>query len=106
MVDYQKYWSCKVSIESESYEDNYPRKPWQGILFVEHRPGGTVYLLKKFNQDTGVVDHDSNSTAIVQLNEIFSTEEEAKIYYRKQCLLTAISLQAEALYYLNLCLEH
>jgi hypothetical protein len=27
-----KYWTCKASIESESYDDVAPRKPWQGII--------------------------------------------------------------------------
>ena len=64
------YWCIKSSIESENYGDNDVRRPWRGVLTSANK--------LSFINDHEVIDRDNNATAIVDDEDLFETEEEAK----------------------------
>ncbi len=75
------YWSILHSVETENYliRPAEPSTPWQGKFSISQRSGGVCKYLHRFNNKTGEVDTDSNSTAIVsdRENNVFVTEAEA-----------------------------
>jgi hypothetical protein len=80
-----KWWCIRPSIEAEGYGDNKPRHPWQGILSIEKRPGGTVYELSAFDPETDRPDKDSNATTIITnaKEQLFGTLREARFAYMR-----------------------
>lgn len=97
MIEGDKYWSCKQSVESESYGDNTPAKPWQGILKNNHRGVNVLYRFNKNN----VIDKDPNAYSIVEPDDLFQTEQEAIKHYKFLCCKYAEQLMVMANFYLK-----
>lgn len=69
-----RFWSIKPNVEAESYGDNQPREPWQGVVTKDL---GDRVKLNRFDED-GDPDDDPNAFAIVGIDELFATREEAE----------------------------
>lgn len=72
------YFCILPDIEALGHDDEKPRCPWKGKLFIDERAGKPVYELSAINKD-GEVDDDANATAFVlhPETELFSTKLEA-----------------------------
>jgi hypothetical protein len=100
IVEGKKYWSCKQVMETESYGDESPHRPWQGIIKVRQNPGGTVYYLHHFDENDQI-DDDSNATTIVRAQDIFENEYEACEHYAQLCHKSSIHHGEQQQYYLE-----
>ena len=98
IVENNKYWCCKPSMESERYGDyNVPQSPWQGIVKFKK-----IYILYQFDPTTNEIDDDSNASTCVDEKDLFETKEEAEKHFRQTCLKYAKHLADESNYYYNL----
>jgi hypothetical protein len=72
-------------MESSSYGENRPRKPWWGQLQIQHNPGGETLVLHTVCSD-GTIDDDSNASAYVQPEDLFDdpAKPDAMIEYRRR----------------------
>lgn len=78
-----EYWSILPSIESVGCANSEPRRPWLGKI-IETRYGSQ--RICSFNPETGVVDDDNNSMAIVRsLSHLYYTKAEAMSAYFMAC---------------------
>lgn len=81
-------WCVTGSIESHSYADESPRRPWHGRItnlrgLKEQRP---IAIVSQVCED-GTVDTDSNATAIVTFDQLFARREDALAEYLRRCEL-------------------
>jgi hypothetical protein len=74
----QIYWTCVPSSEAEqcgAREYNWPYK----VKCIIHSSGRL--WAHCFNEETGKIDYDSNSSNVVTLDDLYSSHQEANIMY-------------------------
>jgi len=84
LVEGAIFWCFLPDSESENYGRTKPQVTWQGKLRIEKHSCDTAYLLSRFNEETGEVDKDANSTSLLGQNpevHLFDDKKEAQNAY-------------------------
>jgi hypothetical protein len=73
-----KYWCIEPDNETFNYNDDpLPARPWRGVVTEVHLLPPPCVILNRFSKETGEPDFDTNATAIVSNDRLFTSEREA-----------------------------